>query len=243
MGDENQDKRALGILGGMGPEATSLLFQLIIHHTPARADQEHLPVFMANLPQIHDRTAAILKQGPSPVPQVVQGLKWLEQTPAICVLIPCNTIFFFYPDFAKQTRLPIVHLMKTVALSLKSVAGGEKACIGVLATDGTRRTGLYESFLQEAGFRLVYPDPERQAGLMEDIYAVKAGKRRMHGTIEAVQSVKKAGADFILLACTELSILYDGINWEEPVLDALRILADTAVKIGLGEKEPWEYVL
>ncbi len=236
------DLRTLGILGGMGPEATALLFQLIIRRTPVSRDADHIPICIYNFPQIPDRTRAIYSNGSSPVPYVIEGLKVLEQTPAMCVLIPCNTVFYFYNEFKDQTRLPIVHLINATAKAIKHHPKKPQR-IGVLATNGTRKTGLYEHFLAEQGLETIYPDETMQQAVMQEIYNIKAGKIQSRSSRQAAEKLRAEGADLILLACTELSIVHDDLARDWPVMDALRVLADVGVRIGLGQVTPHQYTL
>ena len=232
--------QTLGILGGMGPEATALLFQLIIRQTPVSSDADHIPICIYNYPQIPDRTRAIFADGPSPVPHVVEGLQVLERTPAVCVLIPCNTVFHFYPEFKDRTRLPIVHLIHATATTLRQRPGAPRR-IGILATNGTRKTGLYERFLQEQGLEPMYPEESLQEAVMQEIYGIKAGRIHSTATRNAARALLDSGADVVLLACTELSIIHDDVARDMPVADALRILAEIGVQIGLGKQSPQEY--
>ena len=66
-------ERVIGILGGMGPEATVDCFDKIIKNTPATKDQEHLRVIIDSNPEVPDRTAAIIGGGESPVPVARRG--------------------------------------------------------------------------------------------------------------------------------------------------------------------------
>jgi len=98
LGLRTSNFKTIGILGGMGPEATARLFERIIALTSATHDQEHLPVLICNLPQIPDRTAAIRGQGESPVPLASKGLQILAANGADFIAIPCNSIHHFFVD-------------------------------------------------------------------------------------------------------------------------------------------------
>ena len=73
-------EKVIGILGGMGPEATLDLFGKIIANTPAATDQDHLRVVIDSNPKVPDRTAAILRGGESPVPAMRAGIEALKQS-------------------------------------------------------------------------------------------------------------------------------------------------------------------
>lgn len=88
--------KVIGILGGMGPEATAELFLRIIKATPAQRDQDHLRVIVDNNPKIPDRTAAILGEGQSPLPEMVRTARNLERAGVDFIVMPCNTAHYYY---------------------------------------------------------------------------------------------------------------------------------------------------
>lgn len=239
----NHELRTLGILGGMGPEATALLFNLIIEKTPARADSEHIPLCIYNLPQIPDRSQAILHAGLSPVPMLRQGIALLEKMPACCVLIPCNTAFYFYREFSEGSHLPVVHLMQAVAMHIRATFGAQVQQVGILATSGTRAAQVYDDVFRQFELGAIYPSAPAQEALMQEIYRIKAGEKSTAAVAAAAGELQDQGADCLVLACTELSIIYDALNEAFPLVDSLRILADVGVKIAFGKVQPKEFLL
>lgn len=238
-----QPPLTIGILGGMGPDATVRLFAEITQQTPAQHDAEHLPVVIYSLPQIPDRTAAIRKHGPSPVPAIVAGLRLLQYTPAAFAAIPCNTAFYFYPEFASQVTLPIIHLIKTVALAVAAKSSQPGVRVGILSTDGTRETGLYDHFLHEHELVATYPSTARQQALMASIYRIKAGERDAAAARAAGEELLDAGCEQIILACTEISLLRDDLEPLLPVIDSVRELASAAVRVATGQAAIDPFVL
>ena len=91
------EKKTIGILGGMGPLATADLFQKITLLTEAETDRDHIRVYIDSNANIPDRTAAILSNGPDPVPEMASALRNLEACGADCVIMPCNTAHYFLP--------------------------------------------------------------------------------------------------------------------------------------------------
>src|SRR3990170_1742628 len=84
-----QGEKVIGVLGGMGPEATLTCFARIIQNTLAEKDQDHLRVIIDSNAKVPDRTEAILGKGPSPVPVLVQSAAGLAQAGADFIIIPC----------------------------------------------------------------------------------------------------------------------------------------------------------
>ncbi|MCK4835869.1 MAG: aspartate/glutamate racemase family protein, partial [Candidatus Aminicenantes bacterium] len=95
-------KKIIGILGGMGPEATVHLCDLIVKKTRAEKDKDHIPMIIMNNPEIPDRTAAIIGEGDSPLPDLIKTAQSLEKAGAHFLVMPCVTAHHFYPDMIKK---------------------------------------------------------------------------------------------------------------------------------------------
>jgi aspartate racemase len=168
------DKKVIGILGGMGPLATADLFQKITLHTAASCDQDHPRVCIDSNTNISDRTAALLHGGADPVPEMVKSAQRLESIGADLLIMPCNTAHNFYDAVASSVSIPVLHMIAITRDALRS--RGVK-CAGLLATDGTVQTGIYQRTFEGSGVELLTPDhSEDQAAVMDIIYnGVKAG--------------------------------------------------------------------
>lgn len=106
-------KPVLGILGGVGPLATAYFMELLIKKTPARTDQDHMPMIVFNDPQIPDRTAYILDHAkPNPRPEMAKVARWLEEAGADYIAIACNTAHYFYDDINEAVKIPVVNIME-----------------------------------------------------------------------------------------------------------------------------------
>ena len=134
------DKKVIGILGGMGPLATADLFQKITLHTAAACDQAHPRVCIDSNTNIADRTAALLHSGADPVPEMVKSAKRLASIGADFLIMPCNTAHGFYDEVCSAVSIPVLHMIRICAGALGQ-RGIKRA--GLLATDGTVRSGIY----------------------------------------------------------------------------------------------------
>ena len=228
------NKKCIGIIGGMGPLATCDLMEKIIFHTKAACDQEHLHVLVDNNTEIPDRTAAILSNGPDPVPQMLKSADRLEKMGAHFLIMPCNTAHYFYDRLAGQAGLPLLHMPRETAGELRRQGVG---CAGVLATDGTVRSGVYQDALDAEGIRAVYPDREHQAVIMRLIYEyVKAGREGMETlpVADVLADLKEQGAERIILGCTELPIAFQRLGLLEGTIDPKEVLARAAIRCAGG---------
>ncbi len=223
-------KKAIGILGGMGPMATCDLMKKIIENTDAACDQEHIRIFVDNNTGIPDRTAAILAGGEDPRPEMLKSAKGLQAMGADVIIIPCNTAHFFWQDVQNAVEIPVLHMLRQT-VGLLQVQG--VAAAAVLATDGTIQTGLYDRELEKVGITPVHPDPEDQKMIMSVVYDyVKAGKDFPYPERIAAMEKRLAqqGAQCMILGCTELPVAFSRWETSLPTVDPTEILARAAVR-------------
>lgn len=224
------NKKTVGIIGGMGPGATALLFQKLIDYTDAKSDAEHMHIVIDNNTAIPDRTAAILKGENTPALRIVESGKKLEMCGAELLLIPCNTSHYFYGDIQEQLSVPVVNMIaETAKVCLKH--GYQK--IGVLATTGTCNTDTYGRELKKFGIDAVYPDQSGQEKVMEVIYdQVKAGRKiNVQILDQTLKRMAAQGAQAFILGCTELPFAIKNGDFGYHFLDSLDILAKRAVEL------------
>ena len=229
--DKNESiKKTVGIIGGMGPGATALLFQKIIDHTDAKMDAEHIHILIDNRPSLPDRTAAILNRDDTPVRKICESGKRLEEMGAELIAIPCNTSHYFYPYIQENLDVPVINMLEETAKECKKLGF---ASVGVLATTGTKKTGIYEQALSAQGLQTIYPDEAGQEVLMSIIYDyVKAGKP-VTGEIfkEQLEDMESKGAQAFVLGCTELPIVFSDGDMGRRFIDSLDILAKKTVEM------------
>lgn len=223
-------KKTIGIIGGMGPLATCDLFKKIVEITDASCDQEHVRVCIDNNTEIADRTAAILKGGKDPVPEMVKSAVRLESMGADVLIMPCNTAHYFYDRLIPFVDTPFLNMIEETAKEVKR-RGIKKA--GLLATDGTCRSGVYKKVFDAMGIELCTPSPDKQKAVMDVIYqGVKAGNMSMDltGFYAAMDELSGEGAETLILGCTELPVAFDLFQIDRPNIDPTLVLAAAAVR-------------
>lgn len=223
-------KKAIGIIGGMGPMATCDLMKKIIENTDAACDQEHIRLYVDSNTNIPDRTAAILRGGADPRPALTQSAVKLQAMGADLLVMPCNTAYYFVEDLRKAVDIPVLNMQHETADELCRQG---ITTVAVLATDGTVQSGLYDRALKNVGITPVYPDKNEQKLVMSVIYDyVKAGKDyrdvdKIHAMVEHLRS---QGVQGLVLGCTELPIAFAPWKVSLPTFDPTLILARTAIR-------------
>ncbi|MCP4691149.1 MAG: aspartate/glutamate racemase family protein, partial [Desulfobacterales bacterium] len=154
-------EKIIGIIGGMGPEATLDLYGKIIRATPAEKDQDHLRVIIDSNPKVPDRTPAIIGRGENPVPVMVESGKTLERAGVDFIVIPCISAHFFLDDLQKALGAPILSVFAAVAERIVTRHPDVKR-VGLLATSGTISGGKFEARLMQNGIITMAPDSENQ---------------------------------------------------------------------------------
>ena len=183
----------LGILGGMGPQATQIFYQRIIDRTLASCDQEHVPTLIWSDTQIPDRTAGILGGREDEIfARLLASAELLERAGCTAIAIPCNTSHYFVPRLQERLHIPILNMIEETARRLKA-QGSPK--VGILATDGTVQMGLYQKACAAQGIQKVTPPEEIQKLVLSLIY--DENKRADMGSretfAESVASIRSLG--------------------------------------------------
>ena len=232
------NEKVIGILGGMGPEATLDCFAKIIKNTPAKKDQEHLRVIIDSNPKVPDRTPAIIGDGQSPVPTIVEGCRALERAGADFIIIPCVSAHFFLNEIQQQSNLPILSIVDAVSETIVRDYPEIKV-VGLMATTGTVKGDKFQKRLAEYGITTIIPNEHAQARIMEAIYDIKnAQPKRSRETItteliaaaEGLITQKPKGAQGIIAGCTEIPLALRPEHLSVPYFDALSILARAAIR-------------
>ncbi|WP_461208845.1 cysteate racemase [Desulfocurvus sp. DL9XJH121] len=225
-------EKTIGILGGMGPEATMRCYAEIIANTPADRDQDHIRVVMDANPKVPDRTDAILGRGPSPLPMLQAGCEALQRAGADFVIMPCISAHYWFDALAEVSPLPMLSMFDVVAEAIRG-AHPEMDAVGLVGTTGTVRAGLFAARLTRAGIKAHVPTDADQERVMEAIYGIKGGEPPAALTAKLTSvsaNLLAAGAKAIVASCTEIPLLLSQANLPGcPYFDSLRMLARAAI--------------
>jgi aspartate racemase len=227
-------EKTIGILGGMGPEATLDLFSKIIANTPAAKDQDHLRVLIDSNPKVPDRTAAILRGGESPVPAMIAGIQALGRAGADFVVIPCVSAHFFLDELQREGILPILSMLDVTAEHIRKHHLHIRN-VGLLATSGTLQGGRFREKLQQLGIETLTPVGPDQERVMVAIYEIKgaaAGRSRAEIGVEIREIARRLiqrGAQGVVAGCTEIPLVLKPGDLSVPVFDPLLLLARAAI--------------
>jgi len=228
-------KKTIGILGGMGPEATAYFFNLIIKSTDAAKDQEHIPILIWNNPKIPPRTEAILYGGPSPLPLLVEGVKILEKGGAGLIVMPCITAHYFARQIARRAKVPFVSLLdESLRYAKKRIPSMKKA--GLVASSGTVKSRLFHKTFEKNGIEIITPEPSEQRKVTEAIFGnsgIKAGfttGRPRTTVVRIARRLIERGAEAVIAGCTEVPLVLKENDISVPLIEPMKIGALTCIK-------------
>jgi len=238
----------------MGPQAGLDMAEKLIAMTRTESDQDHIPFVLFSLPEtVPDRTAFLLgKTATNPAYAIADQFENMSTMGVSIAVMACNTahagpIFDVALELlrAKGVELRILHLVRETVFHIRKIHPDVQR-IGILGTQGTYQTRLYDQVLEDAGLEVVLPDPAvREHDIHAALYAPSFGIKTCPGVTNeassrihsAIRHLQKHGAEAVILGCTELplAIKEDQIDGM-PILDPAKIIVEKLIRETYPEK-------
>lgn len=219
----------IGIIGGLGPLAT-VKFMEMLDKRLNNYNQEY-EIVVINNPTTPDRTSYILDNTKdNPVYSILEMVKKIELFNCDLIVMPCNTASYFYKEITSNTDILFINIVEETVKYLNKLNINK---VGLLATEGTIKSKIYEELLNNYKIDLIIPNKSNQDIISSIIYdGIKSGKDiNLNNFNDVIRDLKNQGAKKIILGCTELSALKEIYNLKDKILiDAMDILADSTVK-------------
>ena len=230
--------KIVGVIGGMGPEATTDLMLRVIRSTLTQDYQDHIRMVVDNNPKVPSRIRAIVDgTGESPAPCLVDMARKLAKWGVDFLAIPCNTAHYYYDAVCSAVNIPVLNMIDLTTEKIVKENPGIKI-VGLLASDAVHKTALYFNRFKEKGVDLIYPSLYYQQQVMAAIRLIKAGKygsevRDILRSAATELIIRKA--ESLIVACTELSIIADAIDAHMKLYDSAQVLAENIVRMAKGQ--------
>jgi aspartate racemase len=227
--------RIVGVLGGMGPEATIYFMQQVVGAVQARDDADHVPLLVDNNTQVPSRIAAILEgRGEDPGPVLAQMAERLVAAGAEALVMPCNTAHYYAAQVAGATDKPFLNMVEMACTEAARISPGGK--VGLLGSPALQQVGVFETALAEAGLAPVYAqESDRVLATIRSIKAQGPSEFAAHTLSDVAAQMVTDGAAVICICCTEFSLLAREIKAKVPIFDALEVLVRATVQFAKSE--------
>lgn len=231
-------KLTVGVLGGMGPEATLDFFAKLLAATPGERDQDRLRILIDNNPEVPNRNEAVAGAGPSPAPLLASMARGLADSGAEFLVMPCNAAHTFESAIREAVEIPFVSIIEeTVAATLRHVPGVER--VGLLAAAGCLDARLYPNSFEAAGVATLEPHGEQRDAFMQLLYRFKSGERGdavRQGMQRLAQQLVEGGAQAIVAGCTEVPLVLGREDLPCPLVNSTDVLVAATADIATGRR-------
>ncbi|NOC86003.1 aspartate/glutamate racemase family protein [Ruegeria sp. HKCCD6428] len=222
--------RPIGILGGMGPEATILLQRKLVEAVPVSDDRDHIPLLIDMNTQVPSRIAHLIERaGEDPGPTLAAMARRLQDAGAVALAMPCNTAHHYAKAITDAATVPLLNMAELAADHAVGTLG-KGGCVGVLASPAVRRTCLFETALHARGLSTVWPTDDD--AMLAAIRAIKVNGQsdKARETLRASsRALVKAGADLQFVACSEFSLIADSVADDANAVDTIDLLVRAIV--------------
>ncbi len=222
----------VGVLGGMGPEATLSFFDKVLRTTASPDDQGHLHLLIDNNPHVPDRNSAVAGRGPSPAPALAEMAHRLEVAGADYLVMPCNAAHAFRDAIEQAVSIPFLSIIDETREAVLR-AFPQLGCVGVLASTGCIDANLYQDAFAADNITVLVPEGEDRVCFMDLVYRVKSGDKSdavRAGMRAIAEALIDRGAELIVAGCTEVPLVLSGTDLPLPLVDSSDVLVQSTIR-------------
>ena len=231
----SHESLTVGVLGGLGPEATVDFMARVLALTPAESDQDHIHLLVDQNPGVPNRQAAILHDGEDPSPAIVGMAKRLEGAGCDFLVMPCNTAHAWEVEIRTATTIPFLSIVDATVSAIPESA----AKVGLMTTPAGLATDCYQRALFDRGIETIHHDDAGLDDLMKLVYSIKLGDTGSN-VVDAMRGLAEElidrGAELIIFGCTEIPIVLGAGELAVPALSSTDELAIRTIAIACGEE-------
>lgn len=226
----------IGILGGMGPEATILLQRKVMDAVSARDDSDHIPLLVDMNSQVPSRIAHLI-EGTGEDPSLTLSLMAarLQQAGCAALAMPCNTAHHYANAITSAVDIPFLNMINIAAdYAVRTI--GEGGCVGVLASPAIRQTGLFERALGTHDISVIWPDSDDT--MLTAIRMIKTEgpvPAARSALLKASTQLAAAGADLQFIACSEFSLIANCVAQGVTAVDTVDLLVQSIVEFSTAQ--------
>jgi len=231
-------ERLVGVIGGMGPDATIDFMARVLAKTPADKDQDHIRMLIEHNPRIPSRQLAMRGEGENPGPLLAKMAIRLEAAGADFIVMPCNAAHAWQDDIVTAVNIPFISIIEASVSKALQLAPGNDA-VGVLTTPACFAAELYQQALADANREAVLQTPDELAEAIALIDRIKAGDQSepvVTGLCELAERLLSRGAKTLIAACTELPLVLKSSMFTVPLVSSTDVLAERTVALAMSDQ-------
>jgi len=224
--------KTIGIIGGLGPETTSEFYLKLIFKSYQIDKTQRPPVLMWSIPMEYKIEEDLIQRSTGEeryIPFLIDAAKRLESGGADFIVIPCNSVHIFIEEIRSAVKIPVLSIVEETS---KFLQNNNVESVGLLATQTTVKTNLYQLPLEQNGIKVVLPTKENQAeigALISRLVLSRNGEEDKQELIKIIEDFKQFNVNTVVLACTDLQLLAPS-HADFNIYDSMEILLDSAVK-------------
>ena len=223
--------KAVGIIGGLGPETTAQFYLEVIFRCQKLNTQQRPSVLIGSVPLSFEieRDLILRNEGIDRyIPFLVDQARQLEKSGVDFLVMPCNSLHVFIDEIRKAVGIPVLSIVEE---TVKYLEKNQLKKIGLISTSTTLSCKVYESKLDKAGIEFI--NPSRLArreidGIIERLVSGDHRKEDKEYLVNIADSLAAQGARTVALACTDLQLL-NPISRSVEIFDTMKVLADSTV--------------
>lgn len=231
-------EKCIGVIGGLGPAATVSFMTTVLECTPLDRSRGHLHLIVDSNPRVADINAAVLGLGASPSAELQTMARRLETAGADFLVMACNAAHFYEDDIRNAVAIPFLSMVDAtcgyIANRMREVRR-----VGIVATDGGIRCGIYQRGLAAHGLEWLAPSDTQTEIVMAAVESVRSGVRGAavrDPLVTQIDSFLELGADCVIAACTEIPLVLTDGDTRVPVIDPAAILARAAIDFAMDDR-------
>lgn len=224
-------KKAIVVLGGMGPEASVYMYKLLIEKSisefGAKHNDEFPEIILYSIP-VPDFISSNSKRDEA-LRMLKERVKALNRMDISCIGIACNTAHVLLEELQSVSKAPFVSMIDEVVSAVKK---DKIKRVGILGTPSTLRGHLYEKKLEEYKIEPIAAAKNTYSLLEKVIRNVIAGvnsKQDVASLVNLAVDLQKKGAGGIILGCTELPLVFPS-SYKLPVYNSVAIFASSLLR-------------
>ena len=232
--------RLVGVIGGMGPDATIDFMSRILDKTPAEKDQDHIRMLIEHNPRVPSRQLAMRGDGENPGPVLAEMAARLEAAGANFIVMPCNAAHAWQNDIVTAVNIPFISIIEASVSKALQLAPDDSA-IGVLTTPACFTAGLYQQALADANREAILQTSDELAEAIGFIDRIKAGDKSepvVTGLCKLAERLLSRGAKTLIAACTELPLVLKSSMFTVPLVSSTDVLAERTVALAMSDEPP-----